>query len=231
MHKVRSVFFYIMWFTWTILIGILGIPLLLTLRYNLIILVLFAWARVTMYMLRFICGLRYKIHGLANIPKDNYIVACKHQSAWETVFLYLIIKRPVFVLKKELLYIPIYGWYIYLLNMIVVKRADALKSMKIVLQGVRHRVTNGFNVIIFPEGTRTALNKNITLKPGIYAMHKSVSDKNVLPIALDSGKYWGGRGSWLISPGVVNVRVHSAIQFDNNKEVYLRLLHSKINEL
>ena len=171
-----------------------------------------------MWLLRTICGLDYRISGLENLPTDNCIIASKHQSAWETIALRGILPpRQSWVLKRELLRIPFFGWALAAAQPIAIDRkAGKNAARQIIEQGVK-ALQQGVFVVIFPEGTRVAPGerKKYGIGAGLLAEH---SGYPVLPIAHDAGVYWRRRGI-LKRPGTIQVVIGPLIETNGLKAV------------
>jgi len=224
----RSSLFYLTLILLTLILGILGIPLLLTFNCKWISKIGEVWGGCALKFLKLICGLDYKIEGLKNLPAGQpVIVASKHSSAWETIFLLKLLHPAAFILKRELVRIPIYGWYLPAMGMISISRSDKIQAIKKVIRGSKDRLAKGFNIVIFPEGSR-AINE-VEVKPGIYSIHKNLKEYKVLPIAHDSGHYFGGKGSFKIAPGTINVKIRPLIEFESDKKKYLEKIKKAIN--
>lgn len=228
MIYLRSTIFFIFLVIWTILVGVLGIMTFITLNKKKVAITVYFWSIGAIYALRLICNTTFKVHGENNIPKENAIYACKHQSAWETIFFLYYFKNAVYVLKKELSYIPIYGWYLPAIGMISVDRKGGARVLKQTIAGVRCTIANSRNVIIFPEGTRVAPNESIDLKPGVAAIHSFLPDIPIVPVSLDSGLYWI-RKTFLIKPGCINIYFKKPIVTKLKKEELLKKLKDDIN--
>ena len=148
----RSSLFYLTLILLTLILGILGIPLLLTFNCKWISKIGEVWGGCALKFLKLICGLDYKIEGLKNLPAGQpVIVASKHSSAWETIFLLKLLHPAAFILKRELVRIPIYGWYLPAMGMISISRSDKIQAIKKVIRGSKDRLAKGFNIVIFPE--------------------------------------------------------------------------------
>jgi len=151
------------------------------------------WARLAIWVLDKLCGIKYEVRGLENLPKNaGFIVACKHQSMWETIVMHLVFNRPVYAFKKELLKIPFYGWYLRLMSGIVVDRKGGAKALKSMLIQSKKYIENKQNIVIFPQGTRTPIGSNTKEYPyqsGIVAIYNA-DNCCVVPAALNSGIYW-----------------------------------------
>ncbi len=195
---------------WSVIIGALGLITCLSFNRKVISIVGYVWAQGFMLYLRYICGVRVEVDGEENIPAVPFIVACKHQSAWETLFFLVYFKNPAYILKKELMYIPVYGWYLPLLDMISVDRGKA-SAIKKVAAKVRDVLKAGRPLIIFPEGTRVLPGDSVEYKPGIYMIHKASTQTPILPVALNSGICWPRR-TFAVSRGVIKIKFLPPIQ-------------------
>ncbi|MGH8751053.1 MAG: lysophospholipid acyltransferase family protein [Burkholderiales bacterium] len=187
------------------LIALLTFPLDHLTRYH----VITTWSRIIIVAARALCGIRYRIVGRENIPDKPCIVMSKHQSAWETLAFQVIFPPQVLVIKKELLRIPFFGWGLAMLSPIAIDRSSGTRALRqIEEQGVA-RLQQGFWIIIFPEGTR--------IKPGEKSAYQAGGawlathcDAAVLPVALNSGEFWG-KNSFLKRPGTITVSIGAAI--------------------
>ncbi len=188
-------------------LGILIYPLPLSLRFR----VISKWAVFNLFWLRICCGLDHKIEGLENIPDDGAaIIMCKHQSAWETLALQQFFPPQVWVLKRELLWIPIYGWGLAAMEPIAIDRGSASKALRqIVDQGCK-RLAQGLWVVVFPEGPRTPAGSRQKYQPG-GGMLASKSEFPVIPVAHNSGYFWP-RNSIRKWPGTINMVIGPAIE-------------------
>lgn len=157
---------------------------------------------------RIVLNLDFKVEGEENLPKDgNYIVAAKHQSAYETMLLIFILDDPGIVLKKELTQIPFWGWYAKKSDMIAIDRSKFSSALKSMLKEAKRINASGRPIVIFPQGTRTALTDTPKEKPYKSGLAKIYSelDAPVIPLALNTGFFWG-RGSFLKKSGVATLR-------------------------
>lgn len=167
------------------------------------------WAKWVIYSLGWICGLRYEVQGKEHITDQNAIIFCKHQSAWETFALQAIFPPQCWVLKKELLKVPFFGWALALMDPIAIDRARKSQSFKQIITQGTERLKSGRWVVIFPEGTRTALGEKRAYLPG-GAMLAEKSGYPVIPVAHNAGRYWRRRG-FMKYPGTIQVRIGPAI--------------------
>lgn len=164
------------------------------------------YANFVLSALRLICGIKYKIEGIENIPKDKaVIIFCKHQSTWETYILQLIFTCVSFVCKRELLWIPFFGWGLAAMKPISIDRGSGTKAIRQIVSKGTQRLKEGICVVIFPEGTRTT-----ATGPGKYrlggAMLAEKSGYPVIPVAHHAGEFWPRKG-FLKKAGTITVRV------------------------
>lgn len=152
-----------------------------------------------------ILGLDYELRGLEYLPKDGpYLIAAKHQSAYETMKLHRLFDDPAIILKKELLRIPVWGWFLGRLDIIAINRTDREGAMSSVISGGLRMKAQGRAIVIFPQGTRTRVDASPVDKPykgGIIKMYNATG-LPIIPMALNSGMFWG-RKSFLKRPGTV----------------------------
>ncbi len=183
------------------LLACLILPLPARTRYA----VISCWARIMLTWLRLTCGLNYRVHGLENAPQTPCVVLCKHQSGWETMALQLILPPQVWLLKRELLWIPFFGWGLRALSPIAIDRQKAKQAaLQMVRQG-RDRIQKGFWIIIFPEGSRVPVGQKGEYKRG--GAHLALDlQVPVLPIAHNAGVYWP-KNSFLKYPGIIEVHI------------------------
>ena len=204
MVAVRSALFLLLATLLTMPFGVLvslAAALPMPVRYRIIA----VWRVGFMALCRYVLGIRYQVIGRENIPAEPSVVLAKHQSAWETVGLQEIFPPLVFVLKKELLRLPFFGWGLAALKMISIDRAAAKDALKQVFDQGRDRLSAGYWVVIFPEGTRVAPGQTCRYKPG--GAHLAVrAGVRVVPVAHDAGELWR-RGALSISPGLITVSI------------------------
>jgi 1-acyl-sn-glycerol-3-phosphate acyltransferase len=208
---LKSIIFIVLWFLWAFFLGIF-IPFSLFKKFHQTIPKIgYIWARVTLYLLKVVCNISYEVTGIENIPNGPFIVASKHQSAWETIFFLFLFKNPTFILKKELTKIPIYGWYLKKMSMIIIDRKNGTNAIKQIKIGAENAIKHHRAVIIFPEGTRTLPGSRMQYKSGIKFLYDEFANEvPVIPIALNSGKYWTNK-SLIKNPGVIKVKIMQPI--------------------
>jgi 1-acyl-sn-glycerol-3-phosphate acyltransferase len=161
------------------------------------------WAIVLLRVLKWTCRLDYRIEGAENLPSGNHIALWKHSSSWETIAMAMVFPRQVWVLKRELLWIPAVGWGIRQLHAIAIDRKSGHSAVRQVVDQGKQRLEEGDWIIIFPEGTRTPVGQ--TRKYGVSgALLAAETGCLIVPVAHDAGSYWPRRGL-LKKPGVIRV--------------------------
>jgi len=185
------------------------------------------WTRGVLWMGKVIFRIDHKIIGVENISQQAAIYASKHQSAWDTLIFWQILPHPVFVLKKELLSIPVFGHYLRHVPHIAIDRKAGASALKKIIADTKEHLNAGHQVIIFPEGTRSRNGVNAKYQAGIAALYSSLS-ATVIPVALNSGKFWG-RGAF--SPkkaGKITLQFLPAMPEKMDKSTFLQELQNNI---
>lgn len=186
-------------------IGILILPLSFKWRYKIVS----QWAISNLWLLEKICGIRYEVEGRENISDDPCIIFCKHQSSWETLALQAVFPPQVWVLKRELLWIPFFGWGLASLNPIAIDRGAGRKALNQIVEQGQERLGSGVWVVIFPEGTRIATGS--MGKFGIGGAKLAVeTGYPIIPVAHDAGKAWPRHG-FIKYPGVIKLVIGAKI--------------------
>ncbi|GAA5316047.1 MAG: 1-acyl-sn-glycerol-3-phosphate acyltransferase [Candidatus Pelagadaptatus aseana] len=205
----RSSLFYFLLFAFTALYGLILAISALILPLEQRCQLARIWSIGTLTMARVICGVRYKVTGLENIPDKPCVVMSKHQSAWETYFLQNLFAPQATVLKAELLRIPIFGWGLKALEPIAIDRSLKRNALKEVIKQGGERLAQGRWVVIFPEGTRVAPGQSSTFANS-GALLAQKNGAQVLPVAHNAGECWPGR-SVLLTPGVIQLVIGPVI--------------------
>lgn len=208
MIVLRSALFNMLFLGGTALAALGAMPLLLAPQAAVTAYVR-AWARCVVWALRAVCGIRLEATGLERIPPGGAIIAAKHQSAFDTLVWMMLLDRrwppPVYVLKKELLSIPLWGLLARRCGHIPVDRAAGASALRSMVREGRAALAAGHPVVIFPEGTRTAPGERRAYQPGVAAL-AIATGAPVVPVATDSGLYWGRR-AFRKQPGTIHVAV------------------------
>ncbi len=202
MTALRSLVFNVAFLAWTALFGPLFAPALLGSRRS-VAGALRVWAAVVAWLLEHVVGLTTVVRGRDNIPDGAAVFASKHQSTWETAMFYRWLASPAFVVKAELARIPLYGWYATRSGSVPVARRGGTRALKAMVRAARTALDEGQQVVIFPEGTRTAPGQTRPYHPGVAALYTELAVP-VVPVALNSGLFWARR-SFIKRPGRVVV--------------------------
>ncbi len=184
------------------------LTLILPLKWRYMIIRGYAWLQVT--GLRYICGLHYRLEGMERLPDEPSIIFSKHQSTYETFVLLYELPHSAFVAKRELLWVPFFGWGVYALRYITIDRSAGRKVISQMIEQAEDRFSKGLWVTIFPEGTRKSPGEEPDYKPG-GALMAAKTGRKVVPMVHNSGEFWP-RHSLLKWPGVVTFRVGPAIE-------------------
>ncbi len=170
---------------------------------------------VILYLSRVICGIRWKVEGLENLPDQACVVASNHQSTWETFFLQLLISPQSTVVKKELFAIPFFGWALKRLNPIAINRKERRSAMQQIKEKGKASLDDNYWVVIFPEGTRTNWPEIGQCGHGAASLAR-YAGVPVLPIVHNAGRFWPN-SSWKKVPGEITVRIGTAIESQDKK--------------
>ena len=167
------------------------------------------WVNSVFYMLRVCCGLDYEVEGAEKLTQQNGVLLVKHSSAWETIAQLVLFPKQTWVLKRELMWLPFFGWVLALMRPIAIDRAARGAAVAQVLEQGAARIAEGFWVVVFPEGTRVPA--GTTRRYGLSgALLASQIGCPVIPVAHDAGEYWPRR-SWLKRPGTIRVVIGDPI--------------------
>lgn len=202
MTALRSLLFNAFFYGWTALCVIVGLPLLLGPRSGIYYLGR-VWAHPIAGALALLCGLRHEVRGRENLPQGAVLVAAKHQSAWETIIFSILLWDHSFVLKRELMYVPLFGLYLARAGLIPVDRRGGSKALRRMVAAARRVAAQQRPIVIFPEGTRVAPDQHRPYHPGVAALYTQLG-LQVVPVALNSGLYWRRRG-FLKRPGTITL--------------------------
>ncbi|MEX2241257.1 MAG: lysophospholipid acyltransferase family protein [Burkholderiales bacterium] len=183
------------------LIALATFPLPRLARYRIIS----GWSRLVVRLARAICGIRWTVEGREHLPAKPAVILAKHQSAWETLAFQEIFPPQVLVLKKELLWIPFFGWGLALMSPIAIDRANGRAALRDIARRGRERLAQGFWVVIFPEGTRVRVGEKRAYQQG-GAWLAAQCGVPVVPVAHNAGRLWP-RNAFLKRPGNVTVRI------------------------
>ena len=194
----RSLAFNLAFWLWTGVMVVAVLPLLLGPR-RAMVGAGRLWQRGTQRLLAALAGLTYEVRGRERIPATPAVFAFKHQSAWETLVLHLVLRDPAITLKRELTQIPLFGWYLTHAGMIRIDRAGGGRALRTLVEDSRAALARGSEIVIFPEGTRAAVGGRNPYHPGVAALYLQLKCP-VVPVAVNSGLFWPRR-SFIKQPG------------------------------
>jgi 1-acyl-sn-glycerol-3-phosphate acyltransferase len=222
---VRSIAFNLLFYVNTLLLLVVALPTFL-MPYRAIIAVARAWGRANLVLLRVVAGIDFEVRGREKIPKGPVIVASKHQSAWETFALLTLFDNPVFILKRELQWIPIFGWLTIKARMVPVDRGGGSPAMSAMTERARIELADNRQLIIFPEGTRRPPGADPRYKFGVALLY-AAEGVPCVPVALNSGLFWPRRSIRRL-PGTVVVEILDPILPGLDKDVFFKRLKNEI---
>jgi 1-acyl-sn-glycerol-3-phosphate acyltransferase len=222
---VRSILFNLLFYLNLCVLLVLAIPTFLMPRRG-ILTIAKIWGRTSLWLLRVVCNLKVEFRGLEKIKPGPLIVAAKHQSTWETFALLSLFDDPTFIIKRELMWIPLFGWFTVKGRMIPVRRGARSQALADMATNARREIRSGRQLIIFPEGTRRAPGAEPRYKFGVAHLYADIG-VYCIPVALNSGLYWRRR-SFLKLPGTVRVEFLDPIPPGLNKDEFLARLQNDI---
>ena len=231
-NRVRTAAYDLALAVWTLSLGLLALPMLVLPRPVLIAPVRL-WARGALGFARLFCGIRWTIEGLEHIPKGPVLLIGRHESAWDTMIFLLLHPDPAYVLKKELLKIPVYGWFANKVGMIAIDRAAGAKALRGLVRDAVTALQAGRAVIIFPEGTRMEPGRTRKIQPGAAALYEAavraapVDDPGppVLLFSLVSGHVWNTRRK---CPGLIRLRIHPPLPQNLDRAGFLAAVEQAV---
>lgn len=184
------------------------------------------WARITFFGLKWIVGLDFTVRGRKFIPENAALIASKHQSTWETLAFTALLKDPATVHKRELLWIPLFGWFLRKLQMIAIDRKSGAGAIRKMSRAATQALNDGRQIVIFPEGTRRKPGAPPQFKPGVAALYAELNVPCV-PVALNSGAYWTG---FLKYPGTIIIEFLPPIPGGLGRADFMRRLEETIEQ-
>ncbi len=221
MSVLRSALFLLWFLAVTTVLSLIFLPVLVLPRGATVWLAR-AWSRATFFGLKLFAGMDWEIRGTP--PKGPVLVASKHMSMWDTLALYLALDAPAIVLKRSLLYIPFYGWFLWKATAIAIDRSAGAKALRKMSAAAQKVLAEGRPLLIFPEGTRKKPHAPPDYKPGVAGLYALLKVPCV-PVALNSGAYWTG---FIKKPGTIVLEFLEPIAPGLKREAFMALLESRI---
>ncbi|MEX2009222.1 MAG: lysophospholipid acyltransferase family protein [Dongiaceae bacterium] len=227
MPALRSIAFNLLMYGWCVAIMVIGSPVLLLPR-PAVFVVARLWARGILWLLAVTVGLRHRQARPENRISGPAIYASKHQSAWDTLVFMTLLDRPAYVVKRELTFVPLFGWYLLRTGVIPVDRAGGARELRRLTAAARAAVADGQPLVIFPEGTRVAPGARHPYHPGVAALYGQLGVP-VVPVALNSGLFWGRR-RFVKRPGVITLEFLPAIPPGLPRRAFMAELERRIDD-
>lgn len=200
MVYLRSLVFNLAFYSFLILLMVFALPIFL-MPWKWVWWVPRTWAKTSLWLLRVIAGVHFELRGIENKPHDGVLIASKHQSSWETFVLLSVAERPAYLAKRQLFFMPFFGWYLTRLRQISVDRARGSSTLKAMIPQARAAIKDNRDVVIFPEGTRRPPGAPPSYKFGVTALYR-ILKVPVVPVALNAGVFWPRR-TFLRYPGTI----------------------------
>ena len=221
---LRSWLYLFAFLAWTVVCGIAFLPLLLKPSWTLRAVRI--WTGGIAVLARIIAGISSRIEGREHVPPGACIIAAQHQSSFETYHLFTALSHPVFILKRELTWIPIIGWYMTRAGFVSIDRSAGAGAMRKMLREAQTALAVGHQVVVFPEGTRVLAGEGRAYRPGIAAMYAQCNVP-VIPMALNTGLFWG-KTRILKVPGEIVFRFLPALPVGLEKDAMLTTLRERL---
>ena len=224
---LRSLVFQILFYLWTALCALAGLPLLLApplwmMRFGT------GWSRIALLLLRICTGLDYEVRGREHLPQSPSLIAMKHQSAWDTFAVPVLFRNAAMVIKRELGWVPFYGWYALKAGMIPINRRGGAKALVVMVDACKDRLARQRPIMIFPEGTRGAVGARVPYQPGVAALYSALGVP-LVPVAVNSGLFWKRR-AFAKRPGRVVVEILPPIPPGGERRAVLKELEQRIED-
>lgn len=225
MAAIRSVLFVIWLYGSLVFFGLVFLPTMVMPR-RFAFYGIRGWARSAVWGMKFFCNARTEVRGLEHIGDKPVLIASKHQSTLDTVIPFLYFDDPCIILKRELLWYPLFGFYALKTGQIAIDRSGAMKTLKEMTRRAKLARDDGRSLLIFPEGTRTKPGVEAEYKPGIALLYKEL-ELECLPVALSTGVCWPAKGI-MRYPGTMVVEFMPRIEPGLSRKVFMKTLHDRI---
>jgi 1-acyl-sn-glycerol-3-phosphate acyltransferase len=223
---IRSLVFVVLFYLWSVLVAVGASPFILPAPRRWAMRMMAVWAKGIIFLLRTICDIRVDVRGKEHIPQGAAVLAPKHQCMFDVFAQFAWLPDACFVMKKELMWIPFFSWYAIKGRMIVVDREGHSTALRKLVRDSQERFAQDRQVMIFPEGTRTAPGAPADYKPGIAALYRQI-DVPVHPVATNSGVHWPRHG-FMRKPGVIVFEYLEPIQPGLKRAEFMRTLEERI---
>jgi 1-acyl-sn-glycerol-3-phosphate acyltransferase len=224
MNWLRSAAFFVWFVVLSVVVHVVFLPALILPR-RAAVLAARSWCAGTLWGLKTITGLDYEVRGA--LPPRASLIASKHMTMWDTIALFYVLGDPVFVLKRELMRVPFYGWYAQRVGMIPVDRTAGGAALRAMTKAVRRALSLGLSIIVFPEGTRRKIGAPPDYKSGIAALYQRL-DVACVPVALNSALFWTGPSGFLKKRGRIVLQFLPPIASGMKRQDFMHVLEDRI---
>jgi 1-acyl-sn-glycerol-3-phosphate acyltransferase len=225
MIVLRSLLFVAVFYLWSAVAALAMLPLLLAPR-RWMMAAMKLWALAVIMLVRAICGVRVEVRGRQHLPGGGALIGAKHQCMFDTMAPFTVFADGAYVMKRELMNIPFYGWYCRKAGMIVVDREAHAKALRQLIADARQRVLANRQVVIFPEGHRTAPGTHEAYKPGVAALYRDLG-LPCTPMATNSGVHWPAHG-FIRRPGLIVYQFLEPIPAGLRRGQFMQLLEERL---
>jgi 1-acyl-sn-glycerol-3-phosphate acyltransferase len=222
---LRSILFNVAFYIVLTVVCIVALPTLI-MPYMYVVRVAKFWGQINLWLLNVICNVKYEFRGFERAPKGALLVAAKHQSVWETFALFNMFDDPLYILKRELMWIPLFGWYTWKARMVAVDRSKGSQALTDMIARAKAEIGGRRQIIIFPEGTRRPAGAEPKYKYGVVHLYEALGVP-CLPVALNSGVFWPRR-TLLRYPGTVVVEMLQPIPPGLDRDEFFQRLQNTI---
>ena len=226
MTLLRSLCYQLLFLSWTLLTAVAFLPLLALATRRQMQTAAGWWLDGALLLQKYVLGLSYQVRGIENLPAGSALIAVKHQSAWETMVFHRLLADPAFVLKRELLSLPLIGWYLRKTGQIAIDRTAGVAALRRLLQEGRRAVAEGRRLVIFPEGHRQQPGHTGRYHSGVFKLYDALAIPAV-PVALNSGRFWS-RNAFLRHPGRITLAFLPPIAPGLDRAAFMQLLQERI---
>jgi len=225
MRALRSVAFALTFYGWTSFLSPIYVPLMLLPR-RAFWFMCWLWVRSCLFIVRNVANIHCEVRGWENVPEGAVIIASKHQSAWDTLIFNVHFEDCVYVLKRQLFWVPCFGWFMWRIGMIGVDRSAGSSALRSLVVQAKDRIAQGRSVVIFPQGTRTPAGSARPYMPGVAALYQQCGVP-VVPVALNSGLFWSRRALWK-QPGRIVLEYLPPIPPGLDRREFMETLRDRI---
>ncbi len=226
MNLLRSILFALVFYPWTAIAVLVSFPASLF-GTKAVRACAHIWAHGHRWCARYLLGIRSRLEG--EVPPGPHLIAVKHQSMYETLEMFLLLREPAVVLKHELTRIPLWGWVVRRYGVIPIDRSGGASALRMMMRSAEAAISEGRPILIFPEGTRVAPGERPPLQSGFAGLYRALR-LPVVPVALDSGRLWP-RNAFVKRPGIVTMRIQPSIPPGLKRPEIEAAVHDSINVL